>query len=90
MEPINTTTSQPASSIHKGYLYCFKTGILRLAINMMANANGSIKPFIKPAKSNNSFGFPIQINMHVEIKINPLIANRSWFKNGISNFLINE
>jgi hypothetical protein len=77
MEPINTTTSQPASSIHKGYLYCFKTGILRLAINIMASANGSINPLINPAKSNNSFGLPIQINKEVDIKINPLIENRS-------------
>ena len=77
MEPINTTTIQPASSIHNGYLYCFKTGILRLAINIMASANGSMNPLINPAKSNNSFGLPIQINKEVEIKINPLIENRS-------------
>jgi len=56
----------------------------------MANANGNIKPLIKPAKSNNSFGLPIQINKEVDIKINPLMENRSWFKNGISNFFINE
>ena len=77
MEPINTTTSQPANSIHNGYLYCFNTGIFRLAINIIANANGSIKPLINPAKSNNSFGLPIQINKDVEIKINPLMEKRS-------------
>ena len=77
IEPINSTTIHPAASIHNGYLYCFKTGILLLAINMIANANGRMKPLINPAKSNNSFGFPIHINKEVEIKINPLIENRS-------------
>jgi hypothetical protein len=57
---------------------------------MIVNANGKIKPLIKPAKSNSSLGFPIQIKMQVEIRINPLMENRSWFKYGISNFLINE
>ena len=77
IEPINSTTSHPASSIHNGYLYCCRIGILLLAINMIASANGSMNPLIKPAKSNNSFGLPIQINKEVEININPLIANRS-------------
>jgi hypothetical protein len=43
----------------------------------MASANGSMNPLINPAKSNNSFGLPIQINKEVDIKINPLMENRS-------------
>ncbi len=74
IEPINRTTIHPAASIHKGYLYCFKIGIFLLAINIMANANGRMKPLISPAKSSNSFGLPIHINKIVDTRINPLIG----------------
>jgi len=80
MVPMTPTTSQPAISIHKGYLNCLSIGNLRPAINMIDRANGKINPFTNPANNNNSFGFPVITKMEVEIMIKKLIINLSFCK----------
>ena len=80
MVPMTATTSQPAISIHKGYLNCLSIGNLLPAINMMDKANGKINPFTKPANNNNSLGLPVITKMDVEIMIKQLIINLSFCK----------
>jgi len=51
------------------------------ARRIIANAMGSIKPFIAPAKSNNCFGLPRATNMQVVTTIKIEMHRRSYFIN---------
>ena len=53
-------------------------GNLLLAISIIANAKGRIRPFTNPANKSNSFGFPKNTKRRVVKMIKPLIIALSF------------